>query len=728
MKTYFPLLSFALWAVPCLYAQENMPHVQDSLSMESCDTIVSKSIYLAEASVRGNLPRTRVKGDAMRTVVCGSVLEKAGTLTDVLSKIPTLKAERGGGVEVFGRGAAEVYINGRRVQDMNELDRLRSEDIQCVDVVHNPGARYAAATKAVVRITLKRRQGDGFSFVDYASGIYRYGWSGANNLDMNYRTGGLDVTASLWGGHYGHNKSNASNDITYVIGSDRYLGRSTQDSQYTWNGYSPQLQFNYMLSDKQSFGAFYKWDHNTRNRHSGWFHMDNYCNDLLEESMLSDLSGDGNQRKHIFNAYYNGRVGRLSIDWNVDGLFSKQDEWTATTERVNPSGIVSKVNTDAFTSNDFWATKLILSYPVWKGVLTAGTEYSHNSRNSTYAVHTDAQVATSDSDIDIRESSTSGFVEYGRAFKSLYVQAGLRYEHINNDYYILRVHQDDTSRSYGDWFPTATMAYRTPHQVQMSLSYRKDIQRPAYSNLGSQVMYINKYSYQGGNPYLQPVYTHNLSLNVAYKWANALVSMQRIKGDIVLQTRPYPGSSNPMVSLILPENSAEPYNRLYLTLSARPVIGLWHPSWTASLSLQNYKAFCPKPGEDGGVMLLHRPFFSFAWDNDFMLPHDWRINAQLQYSSKGDYMSYRITTHTCNPSVGLQKDFTTRRLGKFCFDLRCYDPFNMGKSSSIVYGIRQIEVHNPARRTVMLDVTWRFNEAQKKYRGRGAGESQKGRM
>lgn len=743
MKRYMTTLVLAIVAAQSMDAQNVWAARQDSLLQMMNDSTYWKQYELDEAVVKGNLPKTRVKGDAMRTVVSGSVLEKAGTLTDVLGKIPTLKAEKGSGVEVFGRGAAEVYINGRKVMDMNELDRLRSEDIQSVDVIHNPGARYAAETKAVVRITMKKRQGEGFSFVDYASGIYRYGASGANNLDMNYRTGGLDVTASFWCGHYGHNRGNASNDITYLVGNDKYVGRSTQNSSYRWNGYSPQLQLNYMLSENHSFGAFYKWDHNTKNKHDGWFNMDNYKNDVLEESMLSDLCGDDWQKKHIFNAYYNGKVHNLSIDWNVDGLFSNQDGWSETTETTtyadSKPATISGVKSFNFTSNDFWATKLVLSYPVWKGNLSAGAEYTHNSRSSSYTVNTEAQVATTNSDIDIRETSASGFVEYGRAFKSLFVQAGLRYEHIDNDYYVFDVRQDDTSRSYGDFFPTATLAYRTPHQVQLSLSYRKDIRRPAYDNLGSSIIYINKYSYQGGNPYLQPVYTHNITLNAAYKWANAMLNLQRIENDIVLQTKPFysfgkqgapslsgkaGGEANPMVSIILPENSAEAYNRLFLSLSARPVIGVWHPAWTASLSFQNYKTLTL----DGSTITLNHPYAWFVWDNDFILSHDWRINAQLQYGTKGDYMTYRMVTNNWNSNIGIQKDIKTRRLGKFNFDLRCYDPFNIAKTGSIVYGIRQIESHNPARRTIMLDITWRFNEAQKKYRGSGAGQSQKDRM
>ena len=126
----------------------------DSLSTDTT-LWYNQTTQLSGVVVKGRLPKTRAKGDAMRTTVSGTILEKAGTVSDALAKIPSLETERGGSVNVLGRGEAEVYINGRKVQDMNELSRLRSVQILLVDVVQNPGARYAASTKAVVRITLK---------------------------------------------------------------------------------------------------------------------------------------------------------------------------------------------------------------------------------------------------------------------------------------------------------------------------------------------------------------------------------------------------------------------------------------------------------------------------------------------------------------------------------------------------------------------------------------------
>ena len=163
-------------------AQQN-----DSLSTDTTMWF-NQTHELSGVVVKGRLPKTRVKGDAMRTTVAGTILEKAGTMSDALSKIPSLEAERDGGVKVMGRGDAEVYINGRKVQDMKELSRLRSDQIQHVDVVQNPGARYAASVKAVVRITLKKAQGEGLSFQNSTQFMYQYG--GSLNDNFTFTTWG----------------------------------------------------------------------------------------------------------------------------------------------------------------------------------------------------------------------------------------------------------------------------------------------------------------------------------------------------------------------------------------------------------------------------------------------------------------------------------------------------------------------------------------------------------
>ena len=688
---------------------------------------------LSEVVVKGQLPKTHAKGDAMRTTVAGTILEKAGTVSDALGKIPSLETERGGSVTVLGRGDAEVYINGRRVQDLNELSRLRSDQIQHVDVVQNPGARYKASTKAVVRITLKKAQGEGFSFQDYFSGIYQYGHTLTNNLDVNYRTGGLDITASLWAGRYGHAKSLQEHELTYYVGPDYIESNNSQESKSIWKGYSPQLQLNYMVDENHSFGAFYKYDRHPSSDFNSTFYTVNYENGRYTEQSESRIWQDESFSKHIFNAYYNGKVGQLGIDFNIDGLFDDTKTPGSTTEITNPApdlttegvsyGTVRAINSNTLSGNNFWATKLILSYPVWKGNLSLGGEYSYNHRTDAYSFTATDYVPVKTTDTEINEKSSAAFLEYGRSFGKVYAQVGLRYEHLTNDYFNFGKKEDEVCRDYSDWFPTAVISAPVG-KAQLSLSYRRDIERPNYANLTSSTVYVNRYTYQSGNPYLLPTYTHSLVLNAAYKWANLMLNYGRVKDALTMSTEPFPGSEDPLVSLVRPINSWEDYNKFSIQLSARPTIGCWHPMWSFITQLQDFKS----PTADGSTITLNRPWFILGWQNDIELPYGFRLNASLQWNSKGDYNNFRMTSTRLFTNVGLQRDFNLKRMGTLTFDLRCSDIFHTNKTDAIVFGYRELTTHNPARRTFTLDLTWKFNEARSKYRGSGAGEKQKARM
>ena len=681
---------------------------------------------LNEVVVKGQLPKTHVKGDAMRTTVAGTILEKAGTVSDALSKIPSLEAERDGGVKVLGRGDAEVYINGRRVQDMKELSRLRSDQIQHVDVVQNPGARYAASVKAVVRITLKKAQGEGLSFQNSTQYMYQYGGSLNNNFVANYRTGGLDVTGSFWVGTYNHYKGLQVNDMLYYVGPDEVTGHSTQEIRHPWHAWSPQLQLNYMVNENHTFGAYYKYDRTPKSETKGDYLTDMFENGILTERSASYIWQDQNVKKHIFNAYYNGKVGELGIDLNIDGLFDDTKTPGRTTEQTTTVGaapVDRTIENNTDNANNFWASKLIFSYPVLMGNLSLGGEYSYNHRTDAYTFQATDAVPVKSTDTEINEKSSAIFLEYGRQFGKLYAQAGLRYEHLTNDYFNFGVKEDEVCRDYGDWFPTATLSAPIG-KLQLSLSYRRDIERPAYGNLTSSTIYVNRYTYQSGNPYLLPTYTHSLVLNASYKWANLSLNYARNKDVVTMSTEPFPGSEDPLVSLVRPINSDKDYNQFIINLSAMPTIGKWHPMWYAFTVFQNYQS----PTADGSILTLNRPYFTFVWQNDIELPKNFRLHAAVQWANKGDYNNNRIVSNRFNVELGIQRDFNLRRLGQLTLDVRCVDIFNTNKTDATIFGFRELTVHNPARRTFLINLNWKFNEARSKYRGSGAGEKQKARM
>ncbi len=705
----------------------------DSISTDSTMWF-NQTQELSGVVVKGRLPKTRVKGDAMRTTVAGTILEKAGTVSDALSKIPSLEAERDGGVKVQGRGDAEVYINGRRVQDIKELSRLRSDQIQHVDVVQNPGARYAASVKAVVRITLKKAQGEGMSFQNSTQYMYQYGGSLNDNFTANYRTGGLDVTGSFWFGTYNHYKGLQVNDMLYSVGKDQVTGHSTQEIRHPWHAWAPQLQLNYMVNENHTFGAFYKYDRTPSSETKGDYLTDMFENGTLTERSASYIWQDKSSKKHIFNAYYNGKVGQLGIDLNIDGLFDDTKTPGRTTEQttvVNATPVDRNVESNTNSANNFWASKLIFSYPILNGNLSLGGEYSYNHRTDAYTFHASDYVPVKATDSEINEKSAAAFIEYGRQFGKVFAQAGLRYEHLTNDYFNFGVKENEVCRDYGDWFPSATLSAPIG-KMQLSLSYRRDIQRPSYSNLTSSTIYINRYTFQSGNPYLKPTYNHSLVFNAAYQWANLTVEYGRMKNSETMSTEPFPGSTDPLISLVRPINSTDDYNQFQLSLSARPNFQFsifnselkWHPMWYAFTILQNYKT----PTADGTIKTLDKPYIAFVWNNDIELPHSFRLSANAQWASKGDYNNNSVTSQRFNLTLGVQRDLSLRRIGQLTLDVRCADIFNTNKTDATVYGFRELAVHTPVRRTFIIDLVWKFNEARSKYRGSGAGEKQKARM
>ena len=146
--------------------------------------------------------------------------------------------------------------------------------------------------------------------------------------------------------------------------------------------------------------------------------------------------------------------------------------------------------------------------------------------------------------------------------------------------------------------------------------------------------------------------------------------------------------------------------------------------WSVITQMQDFKS----PTAVGSTITLNHPWFIIGWKNDIELPHGFRLNVSAQWYSKGDYNNFRMTKTRLFTNVGLQRDFNLHRLGTLTFDLRCSDPFHTNKMDAIVYGYRELTTHNPARRTFVLDLTWKFNEARSKYRGSGAGDKQKARM
>ena len=235
------------------------------------------------------MPKTKLTGEGLQTSIRGSVLENAGTANDVLAKTPgVIKGQNG--LEVIGKGSPLVYINGRKVTDATELDRLQSNEIQSIEVITNPGAQYDATVRAVVRIRTIRRQGDGFGFNLNASDEQSLTWKKGNDplgsVNVNYRTGGVDVFAGV---NYRRSSAQQISDLvknTYGVGhhienNGDLLAEGISSTLYGNAGINWQMADNHFLGGKVEWGRTLTTDSKTV------FHDNVYDNGTLVDKIES---------------------------------------------------------------------------------------------------------------------------------------------------------------------------------------------------------------------------------------------------------------------------------------------------------------------------------------------------------------------------------------------------------------------------------------------------------
>ena len=674
------------------------------------------SKMLGEVVIKSSLPKTVLKNGGMMTTIVGSVLEKAGTMEHLLDRIPNVSAQNGN-IKVFGRGEPIIYINGRQMRDRSELDRLSSDNIKSVEVISNPGARYAASTKAVIRITTKKIQGDGFGFDATTEGSYdeKKNIGGYGRLNMYYRKNGLEFGAYAYGAKQSSPDEKDLQQMTYL---DKTLN---QQDRTRWKNktetFSSRLNASYQFDDNNSLGATFSFLRNPKLITDGKTEGSVQRDEVLTETNTSIRSEFGQNSNLSSNIYYVGKVGKLGIDFNTDWFWSKGNNKNNIDEHyqeVNSEIQNQLVNSSTSKYNRLIASKMVLSYPLLGGDLSVGGEYSFTNRNTNYAIIPNT---LSDNVRDrIKEGMASAFVTYNRDFGKLNMEAGLRYENVDFKYYDDGKYMAEQSKNYGNWFPSLSLSMPFSN-VQMQLSYAADINRPSYHNLRSGIQYDNRYTYETGNPFLVSQISRNLNYELAYKWLTFDMTYSHTSHPIMSTVETY--KDNPAIGLMKPVNGNS-YNDVEASINLRPSFGIWHPSLTASID----KQWFDMETHDGKS--LNKPMASFRLDNTLNTKLG-MFTLMMSYITKGHEENLYLYKPMFCTNVSAYKAFLKDHLS---FQLFIYDLFGTNDSHMIAHfgKIKEMVYDGLSTSKVSLTVRYKFNTTRSKYKGTGAGESQKNRM
>ena len=678
--------------------------------------MVANSKVLGEVVVKSSLPKTILKNGGMTTTVAGSVLEKAGTMEHLLDRIPNVSAQNGN-IKVFGRGEPIIYINGRQMRDRSELDRFSSDNIRSVEVISNPGARYAASTKAVIRITTKKIRGDGFGFDATTEGAYdeKKNAGGYARLNLYYRRNGLELGAYAYGSKQSSPDEKDLQQMTYL---DKTLN---QQDRTRWKNktetFSSRLNASYQFDNNNSLGASISFLRNPKLQTDGKTEGSVLRDEVLTETNTSIRSEFGQNSNWSSNVYYVGKVGKLGIDFNTDWFWSKGNNKNNIDEHyqeVNSEIQNQLVSSTTSKYNRLIASKMVLSYPLFGGDLSVGGEYSFTNRNTNYAIIPNT---LADNVIDrIKEGMASAFVTYNRDFGKLNMEAGLRYENVDFKYYDNGKYMAEQSKTYGEWFPSLSLSMPIGN-VQMQLSYAADINRPNYWVLRSGVQYSNHYTYETGNPFLVSEISRNTSYDLAYKWLTFNLTYEHVSDPIYQTVEMY--KDNTTIGLMRMINGKS-YNNVTSTLNLQPTFGIWHPMLSAMVEKQWFEL------ETRDGRYLNKPVAMFRFNNTF--DTKWAMfSVMMTYITKGYEENHYIYKPMFNTDLSIYKGFM-----KDCLTLQLYVNDVFGTNDSHIIGkygkLKETIFDEFSTSKISLTVRYKFNTTRSKYKGTGAGDSQKNRM
>lgn len=694
---------------------------------------IFKTVTLQEVKV--TVPfKTRMNGDALITRIVGTSIANAGTANDALAKIPGMMKQNGE-LQVIGKGTPIYYINGRKVQDLTELQRLSSHDIKDVEVITTPGARYDVQISAVVRIRTLRQRGDGIGITyesreEKALSCTNNRWNSTLNLTYHYKSvdwfGGLTYGNSYLGKYdtqlVQHTFGKRGN---YVQAGS--TGLSQKDRRLNFN-----LGVDWQVAENHSLGM--KVEHYTNLKGTSDFLMND---DILKDNLLIDqltshtLSDTKHSNSWLANAYYIGKIGKWSIDWNMD-YYQTRDEVGSYTEEI--SKIENReLDANTLTRNHLFATKLVLSHPLKEGNLSFGAEMAFVNRKSDYSINTSN---INDSNNEVVENTYAAFVEYSkmiRRFGSL--SFGARYEHIDFKYDDQLDASSCLNRHLDNIYPYLSLGTRLG-EWQGSLSYAIKTRRPNYRSLRSNIQYNNRFTLSTGNPTLKNETRHEVGANARWRYLAFSLNYTYVKDGIYDWTYPYDDEGTVLVSWV---NFDKPIHQVGAFVNLSPVVGIWQPNYTFGVQKQ-WLSFClddPRSQTGKREVRYNKPFFIFNTNNAFRLPTKneddkgaWQLELNSELTSNGHYGNAELKNWNWNLSCAIQKSFL--RNDALTVRLEVSDIFHQAYNNVVIdLGnniLTQSHILGRERgqydlQRITLTARYNFNVSKNRYKGKGASKS-----
>lgn len=607
-----------------------------------------------------------------RTVVNieNSLIHSGSSILDVMEKLPAVQVNQDGQISLKGKSGLIIMIDGKPTgmsgQDLaNMLKGMSSSNVQKIEIITNPSAKYDAAGNAgIINIIMKKNRREGLSGGvngSYGQGRYEKMNAGFNlafkntkfNLFANYtfshRKGfnNLVLTRKFYNGDTLNTVFDTYNYILFPfnshnlrMGSDLYLSKKTTFSILA-SGVNTQFNpvadnHTNILDGNNNIVNSYDF----KNRSIDKFH--NY-------SINTEL-------KHQFDS--TGKELIVDLDYAAYGNNADQ-KFTTTLNDANGTYLNENLLVgDQDGSLSIYAAKADYSGPFKSGAkLEAGLKSSYVEANSNVRFYNKVNEdlifdSTRSNHFIYSENINAAYVNYSKEFKKLSIQLGLRTEHTNaNGKQIITA--QTFHRNYIQLFPSVFFDYKLNEKHSLNLSLSRRIDRPAYQQMNPFRKLIDATTYAEGNPYLLPQISYNSELTYTYFNTIFLTLGYSYTTDNITDVLVQDGEKRVTVQTVANLAEVHSYN---INLVFTKKLTKW---WTTNTSLFSYYSLY------NGTVNNYSfnqgwPSFTFNTSNSFPLAKGLSAELSFIYNHTSLY-GVTLINPNYNLTVGLQQSILKKR-------------------------------------------------------------------
>jgi hypothetical protein len=494
---------------------------------------------LQAVTVTAQKPMVEVKADRMVMNVEGTINAVGNDALELLRKAPGVIVDKDDNVSLAGKNGVQVYIDGKPsplsgTDLSNYLKSLQSSQIESIELITNPSAKYEAAGNAgIINIKLKKNKTLGTNgSVNAGYNVGTYGRYNAG-LNLNHRTKNLNIFGS-------YNFNHSLNLMQFTLQRsllDTFFNQQSEIKMLgTTNGFKTGLD--YFIDKNNTIGFMVTGNINKNNISNVSNTPKSYIpTGIVQNILIADNSTDGSRKNVNFNTNYkytNTKGQELNIDADY-GIYKIRSDQQQPNYYYSVFGSLYQTKVYNFIAPadiDILAVKADYEQNYKKGKLGFGGKTSFvksNNHFERYDVYNYSKVldVSRSNEFVYTENINALYVNYNKQLTGKMFQFGVRMENTvsQGDTYgltsngtINEANKSSFKRNYVDFFPSASITFNKDPMKQWSFSYSRRIDRPSYQSLNPFEFKLDEYTYQKGNINLLPQYSNIVSITNVYKY------------------------------------------------------------------------------------------------------------------------------------------------------------------------------------------------------------------